>query len=85
MIKLKFKLRTLFALTALAALVCLCLVPSEKSPLPSVTIQIVYAPSLYSLPVNSWRKGGYTSFYATLLRRLDDEGKFDLSLSADPM
>ena len=85
MIKLKFRLRTLFVLTAVAALACLRLAPYEKSPFPNVTVQIVYGPSGYSVPVNRRQKDFVTSFYATLLRRLDDERKIDFSLSADPM
>ena len=85
MVKLKFRLRTLFVLTAVAALICLCIAPSEKSPFPSVWVQVVYAPSPYPVAVNRRYKDFETSFYATLLRRLSDERKIDISLSADPI
>ena len=85
MIKLKFRLRTLFVLTAVAALVCLCIAPSEKSPLPSILVQIAYAPSPNSAAVNRQQNDFITSFYATLVRRVIDEPNINVRLSSDPI
>lgn len=76
----QFKLRTLFVLTAFVAIGSICFVPRQRSPLPHLTMQIVYSPdsSPDSRFPNNRAKELIDNVYATVLRRIVNEGNFDL-------
>ncbi len=84
-VRMKIRLRTLFVLTALVALVSLYFAPSPKSPLPGLIVQIIHSPPPYSIAVNSREDDIVTAYYARLLDRLNDERQINLAFCADPM
>ena len=89
LVRMKIKLRTLFILTALIALVSLCNAPILKSPLPSAEVQFVYPQIDYPFdfkPIDLRREDDIVNvFYASLFERLKDDPQINLTASARPI